>query len=694
VAGKNQHYIPQFLLRAFRIGPGKVARVYKFQAEGVFPLPTKQVAAEDWFYSHLSADGGKTLDDLITDHEGGQLTADFGALYKAPCGPVDASLAARTIGHLFGRVDHVRGVARSGVELLAHQIEFLFGGEEQLRYIFGTDGPLPGERFREAFSGALAGDTVLGSLGLPGPVLERLAYSMLRENMSAGISDINRHALSLAETFRANASSVARNAQVKSLTTTLLPEARIEVLEAFDWRIEDVAAPTFILPDFVALARSASGEAGTLLTFDKDELAGVLMPLSPTRMLIGQREVSPAQLERFNEDAVPHCLAFFVSAFTDDAIGALRSVIGQRVLEPIHQALAEAASEFRRQVESPKSSATLPPADWDVELPASFGLEIHGYDDAARDAVGSVLMQLVAWARSRFDVSGLIRFVIAEDYDQALATIDRGALATGEPVTASQDGMSVAFNVPIERDGLTGYAVVLRSGIPAMLLGPDDEHYAAAAAIVLSQLARLGADALVAKVFVGGAAAGDVWDRALLPRSVNVWRSYFLGGYQCLFGERLQAEYRENLLGHLEGMTGRLVAARRAFRHDGDVDALLDTVIPDAFDAVTLAALAAAAVGGDPDQGSVESFRAALEAHGLLKWFDLLTSDLAAIWREGEPYPAQEAFLVINRHVQRLLVPGTIFFWESDEGPRVEVPYGLDPDWLLAQSTGNLPVSQ
>lgn len=694
MSGKNQHYIPQSLLRAFRIGPGKIARVYKYQAEGVFPLPTKQVAAEDWFYSRLSADGSKTLDDLITDHEGGQLSADFAALYSAPAGPIEAPLAARTIGHLFGRVNHVRGMVRSGIELLADQIELLFGGEAQRRYILGADGPLPGERFREAFGDALADETALAALGLPKPVLETLAYSMLRENMSAGVADLNTHALSLVETFRDSASTLARDAQVKSLTTTLLPEARVEVLKAFAWRIDEVKHPTFILPDFVALACNAAGETGTLLTFDKDELSTVLMPLSPTRMLIGQRETASPDLGSFNGEAVPHCLAFFVSAFTSEALAALRLAIGRRVLEPIHQALADAASDFRQKVEQPKVSDTRVPHDWDVELPASFALEAAGYDQAKSDAVGAVFMRLVAWARQRFDVSGLIRFVVAEDYEQALATIDRGALDTREPVTPSQDGMSVAFNVPVENNGRMGAAVVLRNGIPAMLLGDNDEHYAAAASIVLSQLARLGADALLDKVFAGGTHTGDACDRAMMPRTIEVWRTYFVGGYQCLFGEGLRADYRDNLVAHLSRMTDRLIAARRAFRVDHNADALLGTVIPDALGAVTLAGLAAVAIDDDPDRAAVESFRATLDDLGLLKWFDLLQSDLADIWREGEAYPKQGAFLVINRHVQRLLLPGAIFFWESKDGPRVEVPYALDSDWLLAQAAaGNLPVA-
>ena len=55
----------------------------------------------------------------------------------------------------------------------------------------------------------------------------------------------------------------------------------------------------------------------------------------------------------------------------------------------------------------------------------------------------------------------------------------------------------------------------------------------------------------------------------------------------------------------------------------------------------------------------------------------------------GFAYPAQEAFLVINRHAQRILLPGAIFFWEGDDGPSVMISNALDAEWLLAQANAD-----
>src|SRR6266567_5715558 len=72
MAGRNQHHIPQFLQRKFgvRRRSGKPKEIWKYQ-KGIVPelSEIKHTAAEDWFYSSLSDDGTKTLDDQITDLE-------------------------------------------------------------------------------------------------------------------------------------------------------------------------------------------------------------------------------------------------------------------------------------------------------------------------------------------------------------------------------------------------------------------------------------------------------------------------------------------------------------------------------------------------------------------------------------------------------------------------------------------------
>lgn len=74
MAGVNQHNIPQFLSRGFRLPDGadkKDAKTWLYE-KSVAPRLVSirhEVAVEPNFYSELSEEGSRTLDDEITDYE-------------------------------------------------------------------------------------------------------------------------------------------------------------------------------------------------------------------------------------------------------------------------------------------------------------------------------------------------------------------------------------------------------------------------------------------------------------------------------------------------------------------------------------------------------------------------------------------------------------------------------------------------
>lgn len=693
MAGDKQHYIPQAVLRAFRFNPkGKTARVHVFRADRAYPSSTEGVAAQRFFFSEPAADGSETLDAIMTRHENGPFNDDLMALSALGPGPVDGELASRVLGHLSGRNHHLRGVMRSGATLLADLVEQLFGGSDQIANLLGADGPSPTARFRKVFADAIAGDAMFASLGLPEPVLESLAYMMLRENR-AGFGEMSDAARYVAASVRGQAPDLARTAHVKSLNTSLVPTARTDTLRTLNWRIAEVDAPTFILPDFVALAFDRDGNSGTIFTFDRDSFAAILMPLSPTRMLIGDSEFRDWDMAAFNSNAVPHCLEFFVSAFRNEALDALAPMIGSRVLEPIQDGLAEAAGEFRAQLEAPQVPPSASESGAWRDLPAqSVGLNTDFLDAETAERLAAILNRLMSRARDRFDISPLHRIVVAADYEQALASVDRGSLTSSEPIAPSTEGWSAAYNLPIEENGQFSITMVLHADTGLMLLSEEDILFGSGASIVLAQLARIGADMLLGTVFAAGITVGEAHDRLLLVRSVTSWKSYHVAGYQCMFSAELRPFYREHLLGRLSVLNSRLVELRRIYRVDGDVDAFLGAVVDEAVAVLNAAATAAASLAGDPDQAGIAEFEAQLEVAGWGRWFELLRADVANIWAEGSAYPDQDAFLVLNRHVERLLVTGAIFLWD-DGSPfgRVEVPHWSDWEWILQQQASAAP---
>lgn len=104
MSGKKQHHIPQFLQRGFLFDV-KAEKTDAHRRKGVSPLASiADVAGQRFFYSRLSSDGSKTLDDKITRYE----NRLGGLLIKLRAIPVDeplnAALAAEVIAHLTPRI--------------------------------------------------------------------------------------------------------------------------------------------------------------------------------------------------------------------------------------------------------------------------------------------------------------------------------------------------------------------------------------------------------------------------------------------------------------------------------------------------------------------------------------------------------------------------------------------------------------
>ncbi|GGJ38581.1 DUF4238 domain-containing protein [Sphingopyxis sp. LC363] len=691
MAGKNQHYIPQAVLQSFAIPDSRTAQVHVFRREKHFRSSIANVAAEDYFYSVPSSDGTETLDDIMTRHENGPFNRDLKSLLGATPGAIHPDAPAEVLAHLIVRGDHLRGVFRASAPILAEFVDDLLGSSEQIARMMGASGPAPSDLFRERLAKAVDERHPLSQLGLPRPVIEAIAYMMLRENAETGFEEAAEALTAAIDDFRERAGAIAKDAQVKALSGAMIPEGRIEILRQLDWRIVDIDQSTFVLPDFISLAFDKAGRSGTIFSFDAESLIAVLMPLTPSRMLIGGECPASIALADFNVLAASHCLNFFVSAYTDNELQDLRTRIGTEALDPIHQGLAEAASEFRAEIEAGENSDVPQDAgEWRHRQGPDIQFSTDYLDSEAVVALTPILGQLTGYARQRFNTDALIRIVAPADYAHRLATIDRGELDDGEPIRPATDGWSAAYNVPVEENGRQGIVMVLHPDAVAMLLAPDDTLFAAAASILISQFARFGTDHVIGTVFAKGvdAITGGV-NRFILPHALRIWKSYMVADGHCRFASDMRDHYRNIFLGALDALPARLVDARRGYwMSENDVDGLLPAAILPTIELLESAACAAASFKSEAGDANIAPFWQALDAIGLAKWFALFRADLKALWEPGTSYPEPAAFNVLVTHVQRILLTGAIFPWD-DGSPfgRIEVPFWSDLAWLTEQAT-------
>jgi hypothetical protein len=231
MSGRKQHHIPQSVLRAFETpSKGKKTQVWVFSKRNQFKSPTDDVAAERHFYSELSTDGSKTLDDLITDYENG-FTNQISSLRSVPVGAsADAATAAEVIAHLTIRNAHLRNSFSGGMRLLVEQATDLFCNEQNIRTLFGIDGKAFPPAMAARIDEELASDPRFAATGLPREVLHKIGFMAMKENFSRFVTNsLPSMQMALVQLAR-DAPSYTRVSQNKALSTGLVPDARTAVV--------------------------------------------------------------------------------------------------------------------------------------------------------------------------------------------------------------------------------------------------------------------------------------------------------------------------------------------------------------------------------------------------------------------------------------------------------------------------------
>ena len=655
MSGRYQHSIPQAVLREFQIAGARGEQVHVYRRESHFPQAIGRASAERDFFSSPHPDGAPTLDDDMTDFENGPFNRDWQVLIAQPAGAIDAALAARVVNHLVGRTHHLRGVIKSSASAMGELVQQLFGNGEFLRGRFAMDQPGPTAAFKEMILEQLK-DSPLSAIGMPPAALAGLCHIFLRENGENIAGTVSSAASQIADKFIGSAATVARDAHVKGLTQSLSPEARLDYLSALEWHIVDGNDASFILPDYVCLGFDQDGRAGSLFDIGGEELAGAYMPISPSRMLVGRKGEGAFNLSRFNDIAAPFCFAMFVSSQSSDALNALAPAIGSSALTRIEEGLAEAVSEIRAGVDRPSDIAAavsnLRPAD--IDRPSAT-LRSAWLEKERAERLASLLARLLAISSDRFDLRRLVLFDTPSDYAAAVKE------TTGIDVVSASDGCGGdAFNVFFE-DG--GVHMLLHPRTVELLLSDDMSTMTEGVSAIMPQLAHIGASTLLQQVFEGQEPVGQAHDEMMIASAAHCWIAYVVGLNSNFSGASAQQSL-ERLPEQLAELPDKLKALKARFPSQEFADDLLNSAILHV--AAVLATAGEAAASAIAGADNLASLYPRLFELNLVRWFELLRSDLAEIWVPGDPYPQSEAFLVLDRHLERLLAMGGIFLWEQD----------------------------
>lgn len=313
MSGRNQHFIPQSLLRGFGVKRGKKTYVVAYTYDrGIFAPPTDGIGAEGNFYSELDVEGTtETLDDKITDYEQ-RLPSIFEGL-REPSVHSDAAVPAELVTHLTVRNDHFRKATSMGGAKLFESTSAILSNEDTAKVLMGIAGDKPGEAFtaelkkmREELR------HIVSMLGMTEEQFNEWAFQAVKANFSSFHNEIAGPLKQTISNIIEKAPEAAATAQRWSLSENPSPPKRVERLAEFRWQTIETAEP-LVLPDCVAVGEDSENGILPLMMADLEKTDTIYMPLAWNRLLIGSLEDAAEPMSNLNEVFASCSWDFFVA---------------------------------------------------------------------------------------------------------------------------------------------------------------------------------------------------------------------------------------------------------------------------------------------------------------------------------------------------------------------------------------------
>lgn len=703
MSGRKQHYIPQCLLRGFEAErSGKHVQVFVFRPGRQHYLSsTEGVAAERDFYSGLSADERKTLDDRITDYEQ-RLSPLLKQLRSSPPGePLDSFLAAEVVAHLTIRGAFLRDVFGLGLQEMIAGASAFFSNEESVRSWVGIDCQEPTQVLGEEIDKAIETLRPLLPVELPTALMRRLLVVHYREAFSSLHSQQSPQLAALLGDLAEMAPSLIRGSHSKALDENLVPNSHVEALAGLHWTIVSVLDNSLILPDCLVLSISEHQENlyEPYLLRSNEKLEQVLLPLSSNCLLVGRLDFSiPVTIDRFNQYAAACSFDFFVSSKATEKIAAFATQIGDHPRASILSVVRETVETFggapaESQNDFVEAISTNFPVSGGGIGNAGDAIELGGYTVTFRDCANQETAErIAAVVGAVFNALGRViplsrveSITFAEDYSGALQSIDRGFEATAPLLPTDEDyGVGVAMAPIVLRDGKIRCCIVMRSWLGHALLQQDGEDALNVGLHTLgTMLARVAFVDLLDTALPGVLLKPmqDGWNALLFEHIDGVCSTYFSARIAADLFPGASDAYCNVFLAVLECAKTAIPKARLAYRLHGDLDAFLRVAVR----AIGQVLVHAAALIGHYDRLDLPvldgdtRITVALEGLGLGLWVGVYQRDLDAFFNRRGRWCSLDEFTALSVHVERLLWQFGVFPWRTEDGGiRIEIPIAND----------------
>lgn len=670
MSGTNQHYIPRAVIRPFRVNiEGYEQHTYVFrkgEAEPGKPKAIKGVGSAKNFYSD---DIDTDLDSRIDKYEN-ILSRMRDELLTCPAGGISSAKPAEYLTHLTLRTAHFRDSSSEVFGELLTQFFSIFTDKNTLKQLFVIDEIFPSDNFKKEWQNALNDSPLPQLLPFPLSLFQRIAFAYLRENLS-------NQSESLSEAISVHLSDVPGivkdgivRAQKKALLSSLAPEARIEVLKKFCWSIHDAPHGTFILPDCIAICyKMNTMEAHPLVFEDATETALILAPLSPSRMLIGSKDIDGKQyINSFNENAARCSHAFFISSFKNQDIISLIPVISESasgtMREKAQSSMNSAVSEYfchNNGKQDNECGNTIQESKADTKLNINVYISTEGnFRKDYNDILQSVLIDIFQYFYATHSLSTLGRISFTEISPEGQGIAENPFFAFVETLCSNDELIS---NIHAHSD------------LALQMILNDKVARDQGIRLFLSLLFRIyfRENLYCSKMYLFNTVNGCTsWRNIVLRNTIDGYEEYFsarssahispdISGY-CQFSTQVIGDIPQAILDIKDNFfktnsfevfcNGAIIFIRNLLQQIASVLGHSDGL-------------------AEEDSEHVDMFIQRFAHDGLNSWVVNLWRDFRYLYENYHACPSEEAFRQLSIHSERVFWQFGIFFW--DEGNEIKV---------------------
>lgn len=671
MAGRRQHYIPQFLQRGF-LDPGLQGAertwLHRRSAEPK-PVGIRDTGVSEYFYSR-PVSGELALDDLITQLEH-DVTPTIERFRNTQVGlPLDTDEAALVVHHLIWRTDHIRSVIADAAGQFFETVEDLLLEPDRMSDLVGLHDVQPSNILTEAIERSL---TESMPAGVPPELARRILGFLMREKAPELLRQFGQSSLADLIGLGATFNKRAQEAHNEFLSSNRDDDARRQLMASFDWTISE--AENLILPDPVGLAFKPDGQFVPVMFASAEETAGIALPISSTRMLVGTADgYSVPNFSDFNSRAAACCQSFFIAA-KPATVGDYSDLIGQASRTEIADAIASAWSNI--------GSSSIARTDYGLPMLAgdgenfSYVLNCPQFDDpVVTRNIRGIVENLIEFFSKRAPLSGLDGITITMEYSQALADLDRGGDLPPLTTTQLGYGIGAAQTATVIREARVKSHIVMDARIAVSWLQDDDNVASGALLIFIKMLAQAAHDTRYADQLGNAFIEEDVMAMEFHSAVASSPRGWFSASYGAFVHAAAGLDYADLTIDSLRAAREATTAAHLAYNASGDIEPLAVTSVEWSSAVLSHAADWLGHREGLPDGSSFagDDLPERLAEFGLQDWIELFGRDLATIYKTSDGRLNLERASNMSPHVERVLLALGVLVW-PDSGSIRWLPF-------------------